>query len=137
VIRKSAAILAFLLIAFAGASHAEHEVYYRYTVIGYVKDPAGKLRTGVPVELTREKTGFSYLGETDGAGFYCIVARLGDESLGEPLRLRAGAQSLMIVARFDPADHVRERGTRVDFLGARPMEIPTAFAATLRRFLQP
>jgi hypothetical protein len=137
VIGKCAAILVFLAVSTAAPARAEHEVQYRYTVIGYVKDAAGKLRAGVPIELTREKTGFSYLGETDPAGLYCLVARLGDESLGESLRLRAGTQTLTITARFDPADHVRERGTRVDFLGSRPFEIPTAFASTLRRFLQP
>ena len=30
----------------------------------------------------------------------------------------------------------RERGTRVDFVGGRPVEKPAAFAATLRRVLQ-
>jgi len=115
------------------ASIAEHEVYYRYTVLGYVKDAAGRLRPGVGVELVREKTGFSYLGETDGTGL--IVARLGDESMGESLRVRVAGQSVTITARFDPADHMKERGTRVDFTGGKPVETSPAFAATLRRFL--
>jgi hypothetical protein len=119
----------------AETSPAEHEVYYRYTVLGYVKDARGKLRPGVEVELVREKTGFSYLGETDSTGLYVIVARLGDESMGERLRLRAAALSVTIVARFDPTDHVRERGTRVDFLAGKPVETPKAFPATLKRFL--
>ena len=118
------------------AAHAEHEVAYRYTVLGYVTDPDGRARAGVRVELSREKTGFSYLGETDTAGFYVIVARLGDESRGETLALRANAQALTLVARFDPEDHTTERGTRVDFNGRRPVENPTLFAGTLKRFLE-
>jgi hypothetical protein len=130
---KCAAILAFLLLLPApGPARAEHEPYYRYTVLGYVKDADGGLRAGVEVELVREKTGFSYLGETDAGGLYVIVARLGDESVGERLSLRAKTS---LVARFDPGDHRRERGTRVDLLGSRWLETPAAFAATLERFL--
>jgi hypothetical protein len=117
------------------ASIAEHEVYYRYTVLGYVTDAAGRFKFGVGVELVREKTGFSYLGETDGTGLYVIVARLGDDSMGESLRVRVAGQSATITARFDPADHIQERGTRVDFTGGKPVETSSAFAATLRRFL--
>jgi hypothetical protein len=137
VIRKCAAALAFVVALALSWSPAapEHEIYYRYTVLGYVKDAAGKHRPGVQLELVREKTGFSYLGRTDPSGFYVIVARLGDESVGERLRLSAAGRSTTLLARFDPADHVRERGTRVDFVGDRSVETPTAFAATLRRFL--
>jgi hypothetical protein len=136
VARKYAVLLAFFLVVAAPfCSSAEHEVFYRYTVLGYVKDANSKPRSGVDVELVREKTGFSYLGETDGSGFYVIVTRLGDESAGERLRLRAGTQTVAITARFDPADHMRERGTRVDFVGARSVEVATDFAPTLRRFL--
>ena len=133
---KCAALFAFLLmLAAPDSSLAEHEVYYRYIVLGYVTDARGKLRPGVEVELVREKTGFSYLGETDATGLYLIVARLGDESAGEKLYLRAAGQRMTITARFDPADHIRERGTRVDFIGAKSIETPRDFAATLRRFL--
>jgi hypothetical protein len=131
------ASLAFLLVLVTAATAlAEHEVYYRYTVLGYVKDAKGKPRQGVQLELVRDKTGFSYLGETDAGGLYVIVARLGDESAGETLRLQALKQTVAIAARFDPRDHNRERGTRVDFLGAKPVETPTAFAATLKQFLK-
>ncbi len=133
---KCAALLAFLLVLFTGLPLcAEHEVYYRYTVLGYVKDAAGRGRGGVDVQLVREKTGFSYLGETDRSGLYVIVARLGDESEGERLRLRAGDQTATVIARFDVSDHTRERGTRVDFVGPKSVETPTAFAATLKQFL--
>ena len=118
-----------------GPAPGEHETYYRYTVLGYVKDAAGKQGSGISVELVSEKTGFSYLGETDGSGLYVIVTRLGDESVGERLRLRAGSQTVTVLAQFDPDDHTRERGTRVDFDGPKPVETPSAFAATLKRFL--
>ena len=146
--RRGAAVLALALTGalvaiaatiapgdFVGAAWAEHQVSYRYVVLGYVTDAQNRGRPGVRVELRREKTGFSYLGETGADGFYVIVARLGDESAGETLQLRAENQALTLTARFDPADHATERGTRVDFTGRRPVESPTAFAVTLKRFL--
>ena len=118
-----------------GPALAEHEIQFRYTVLGYVKDAAGKPRKGVALEVTRQKTGLSYPGETDASGLYVIVTRLADESRGERLLVRTGPRSLRITAKFDPADHAAERGTRVDFRGAKPAERPELFAATLKQFL--
>ena len=133
---KRAGLLAFLFVLLlASDAVAEHEVYYRYTVLGYLKDARGNARAGVPVELVREKTGFTYLGESDRSGLFVIVARLGDESAGERLALRAGAQTAAITVRFDPQNRTQERGTRVDFIGSRTMERPTWFLATLKRFI--
>ena len=133
---KGAPLLAFLLMLVAPhAVRAEHEVYYRYTVLGHVGDERGKPRPKAKVELVREETGFSALAVTDDTGLYVIVARLGDESVGEQLRLRAARQTVTITARFDPQDHVRERGSRVDFVCGARGEAPAAFAPTLRRFL--
>ncbi len=119
----------------AGLAFAEHEVQFRYTVLGYVKDDAGKPRKGVALEVTRQKTGLSYPGETDASGLYVIVTRLADESRGEGLLVRAGPRSLRITTEFDPADHMTERGTRVDFTGAKPVERRGFFAVTLKQFL--
>ena len=114
---------------------AEHEAQYRYTVLGYVNDAAGRPRKGVELQVTRQKTGLSYNGETDADGLYVIVTRLADESRGEGLLVRAGPASLRIAARLDPADHKTERGTRVDFTGAKATERAELFAATLKQFL--
>jgi uncharacterized protein YeaO (DUF488 family) len=114
---------------------AEHEVQFRYTVLGYVKDASGKPRKGVALEVTRQKTGLSYPGETDAAGLYVIVTRMADESRGEGMLVRAGPGSLRITAQFDPANHAAERGTRVDFTGAKAAERPELFAPTLKQFL--
>src|SRR6266545_179702 len=114
---------------------AEHEPQYRYTVLGYVKDAAGKPRQGVGLEVIRQRTGFAYVGETDASGLYVIVTRLADENRSDRLLVRAGPASLMIAARFEPADHNTERGTQVDFTGSRATERPELFAATLKRFL--
>ena len=114
---------------------AEHEPQYRYTVLGYVKDAVGKPRKGVGLEVVRQKTGFAYVGETDASGLYVIVTRLADENRNDRLLVRAGPASLMIAARFEPADHSTERGTQVDFTGSRATERPELFAATLKRFL--
>ena len=124
-----------LVVLAAGTAAAEHEVYYRYTVVGYVKDAAGKPRASETVELIREKTGFSYLGETDDTGLFVIVARLGDESAGETLTLRHGALRTRLTARFDAANHTDERGTRVDLEAGRAIERPTWFRSTLANIL--
>jgi hypothetical protein len=113
----------------------EHEVPYRYTVLGYVRDGAGQPRAGLTIEVVREKTGLAYRAVTDGQGFYVVIVRLGDQSAGETLRLRAGGANATIVAHFDPADRERERGTQVDVAGERAVERPPAFAETLRQFL--
>lgn len=134
---KWARALAFCVagLTLASTATAEHEVYYRYVVLGYVKDVKGVPLRGVTIELVREKTGFSYLAETDAEGFYVIVSRLGDESAGERLRIKAGSPSTTIIARFDPQDHAVDRGTRLDFLGKKAVERSTWFASTLKRFL--
>ena len=129
------AAVAVLAALAATPAWAEHEVYYRYTVLGYVKDAAGKPRPRQSVELIRDKTGFSYLGDTDAAGLFVIVARLGDESVGEPLTLRLGGTRARVTARFDPANHTDERGTRMDLEGARFVERPAWFRSTLANFL--
>ena len=128
-----AALVGVTLVA--GVTEAEHEVYYRYTVLGYVKDAAGKPRPSQTIELIRDKTGFSYLGETDANGLFVIVARLGDESAGEALTLRYGSVRTRLTARFDAANHTDERGTRVDLEGSRVLERPTWFRSTLVNFL--
>lgn len=133
--RSLLALLVATLLGLPLPARAEHAVEYRYTVLGYVTDARGRARPGTRVELSRQKTGFSYLGQTDDQGFYVIVARLGDESVGETFALRVDTRDLVVVARFDPHDHATERGTRVDFTGPRTRESPALFADTLRRFL--
>jgi hypothetical protein len=113
----------------------EHEVWYRYTVLGYVTDAGGRPRAGERVELVRDRTRFSYLGDTDAEGLYVIIARLGDESAGEALTLRVGAATARVTAAFDPTNHTDERGTRVDFVGPRVVERAAAFRATLATFI--
>lgn len=124
-----------MLLALATSVAAEHEVQYRYTVIGYVKDAQGRPLTGQTVELIRERTGFSYVADTDQAGLYVLTARLADESSGEALTLRYGRARMRVVARFDPANHTDERGTRVDVEGGRFVERPAWFRSTLANLL--
>jgi hypothetical protein len=132
---RTLTLLTLLVALVAPAARAEHEVYYRYTVLGYLRDAAGAPQEGQTVELTRDKTGLAYRSRTDAAGLYVIVARLGDESAGESLTLRAGAARARLIARFDAANHTEERGTRVDLEGARVVERPAAFRATLATLL--
>ena len=132
---RAALAIVTLLSTLAGPAAAEHEVYYRYTVLGYVKDARGKPLPHRDVVLVRDKTGFSYLAETDAKGLYVIVVRLGDESLGEKLTLKIGGASTRLTARFDPANRTEERGTRVDLEGLRFVERSAWFRSTLAGFL--
>jgi hypothetical protein len=128
-----AVLLGTLLLA--GAPRAEHEVYYRYTVLGYVKDARGRPLSGREVKIVRDRTGFSYLGETDAKGLYVVVLRLGDESLGERLTVQAGALTTTVTAQFEVGNRSDERGTRLDIDGARFVERPAWFSSTLALFL--
>lgn len=133
---RAAALVLTLAWVLAGVpAGAEHEVYYRYLVLGFVKDARGKPVAGRQVELVRDKTGFSYVGETDDKGFYLIIARLGDESAGEPLTLRLGRARTKLTARFDPANHTDDRGTRVDLEGVKFVERTAWFRSTLTQAL--
>ncbi len=123
--------LALAWLAVAVPAGAEHEVYYRYVVLGFVKDARGRPVAGRQVELVRDKTGFSYLGETDAKGFYLIISRLGDESAGEALTLTIGRASRRLTAQFDPANHTDDRGTRVDVEGTKFIARPAWFRSTL------
>ena len=127
-------LLAVMLVAIAVSvvpAAAEHEVYYRFTVLGYVKDAHGKPIADATIEVTRDKTGFSYLAETDADGFYFVRARLGDESRGEVLTVRHGAHVRRVLVIFDPTNQTDERGTRVDFEGAHSVERAARFRSTL------
>jgi hypothetical protein len=134
---KWARVLSFSLVglALASSAGAEHEVFYRYVVLGYVKDVKGVPLRRVSIKLIREKTGFSFLADTNTQGFYVIIARLGDESVGERLQVKADSLIATLVARFDPKNRTADRGTRLDFLGKKVVEQPTLFASTLKRFL--
>jgi len=129
--RRLTAALGFVALC-ATSVAAEHEIYYRFTVLGYVKDAHGKPVADAKVEVTRDKTDFKYLGETDDAGFYVVRVRLGDESRGETLTVRQGAHVRRVIAVFDPANMTDERGTRVDFDGAHSVERAARFQATLQ-----
>jgi hypothetical protein len=111
---------------------AEHEIFYRFTVLGYVKDAHGKPVADAKIEVIRDKTGFKYLGETDPAGFYVVRVRLGDESRGEALSVRQGTHVRRVIAAFDPSNETDERGTRVDFEGAHSVERAATFQSTLQ-----
>jgi hypothetical protein len=136
VTRAAVGVLTALLVLASGAG-AEHEVYYRYVVLGYVKDARGTPLPGAAVELVRDKTALIYGAESDDDGLFLIIARLGDESAGETLTLRAGTVTARVVARFDPGNHTAPRGTRVDLEGKQFVERSTLFRPTLARILEP
>jgi hypothetical protein len=129
-------LVCVLVLALGTTAGAEHEVYYRYVVLGYLKDAQGHPLSGRTVELVRDKTGFAYRTQSDQQGLFLLVARLGDESAGETLTLRVGAASARVVARFDPRNHADDRGTRFDLEGARFVERAASFRPTLARVLE-
>ena len=133
--RIAATLGALVLVVTALPAGAEHKVYYRYVVLGFVKDVQGRLVRGREVDVVRDKTGLTYPGITDHQGFFLIVVRLGDESDGETLTVRVGKTTSRITAHFDPYNHVDDRGTRVDLDGAKFIERPAAFRPTLGRFM--
>lgn len=128
-------VLVALVLAGTSVAGAEHRLWFRYVVLGYVTDAQRRPVPGQPVELIRDKTGFSYLAETDAKGLYVVVARLGDENAGESLTLKIGQVLVKITARFDPKNHADDRGTRVDLVGSKPVERAAWFPSTLRLFL--
>jgi len=132
------ALALLVVLTLAGTPvRAEHEVHYRYVVLGFVTDARGRPVSGRQLELIRDKTGFSYLAQTDAKGFFLIMARLGDESVGEALTLKAGKVVTRLTAVFDPTNHTDHRGARVDLEGERFIERSAGFRATLHNALAP
>lgn len=127
---RALVLLAILTLAAAPAT-ATHEVYYRYVVLGYVKDARGHAVRGRELELVRDKTGAAYLAASDEQGFFLIVARLGDESAGEALTLKVGQAATRLRVSFDPGNHRDDRGTRIDIEGATFVERSALFRSTL------
>ena len=129
------ALIAAPVVFLTTPAAAEHTVDTRYVVLGFVKDAKGNPLSGRDVDVVRDKTGLTYPGRTDEEGLFVIVVRLGDESAGETLTVRVGQAQTTVTARFDPADHTHDRGTRVDLDGARLVERTSAFQPTLARFV--
>lgn len=100
---------------------------------GYVRDGARRPISGNAVEVVREKTGLSYLADTDADGFYVVVAHFHDEDLLDVLRVTAGRVTIRIEARFNPLNAQSPRGTRVDFTGPSAVERQEMFAETVTR----
>ena len=134
-----ARILGCLLVAGAalGApASATHAPDHRFIVLGYVADAAGQPLAGVPIIVTRQKTGLEYRARTERDGFYLVVLHIHDEDEGEQLSVSAGGTAYgRITARFDVAEKRLERGTRVDARGPDLREDRQRFAETLRAWL--
>lgn len=125
------------LLSVGTPAAATHEVTHRYVVLGYVRDDAARRPVaGRAVEVVREKTGASYLAETDAEGFYVVVVHLHDEDLLDVLRVTAGRATIRIQARFNPLNSRSPRGTRVDFTGSSAVERQEIFAATVNDYLK-
>jgi hypothetical protein len=135
--RLVGALVVLVVAVAAGPASAEHEVYYRYTVLGYVKDASGRPVADMAVQVVRDKTGLPYTARTDAVGLYLVLVRVGDEALGESLSLDIGGVRHQHTVRFDVKNQVDERGTRIDLEGSRLIERPAWFHSTLARVLAP
>jgi len=124
------------LLSLGTPAEATHEVSHRYVVLGYVRDGARRPMARGTVEVVREKTGFSYLTETDAEGFYVVVVHLQDGDLLDALRVTAGRATIRIQARFNPLNSRSHRGTRVDFTGSSAVEQQEIFDATVNDYLK-
>ena len=124
------------LLSVTAPAEATHEVTHRYVVLGYIRDAARRPISGSAVEVVREKTGLSYLAETDADGFYVVVVHLHDEDLLDALRVTAGRATLRIQARFSPLNSLSQRGTRVDVTGSSAVERQETFAETVNDYLK-
>lgn len=123
------------LLALAGPARATHEPDHRFIVIGFVTDDAGRGLAGVPVVVTRVKTGLAHPTRTESDGLYFIVVHLHDEDEGDRLAISANGVTGEVVARFDVRERRVERGTRLDIRGPALVENRRAFAETLRAYL--
>jgi len=130
-----AALLLATVSPLAGPVAATHLPDHRFLVLGYVTGLDGRPLAGVPVVVTRLKTGLEHKTSTEADGFYFVVLHLHDEDLGEPVRIRAGTAVGEVRVHVDVANRKVERGTRVDFRDGRMAEDRRAFAATLRAYL--
>lgn len=134
--RFAAVVAAVMVLAPAAPGWATHAVDHRYVVLGYVRDGAGHPLAGTPIRIVRERTGLSHETETGFDGFYVAIVHLHDEDLLDALDVTAGHVTVRIEARFEPLDHHRPRGTRVDFTPTRAVERHETFAQTLDAYLK-
>ena len=104
-------------------------------MLGYVSDGGGRPLPGVPVVVTRVRTGLAYRTRTEKDGFYLVVVHRHDEDEGDRLAISANGTGGEVVARYDVSDRKVERGTRVDIRPDGLVEDRPAFAETLRAFL--
>jgi hypothetical protein len=125
--------LALLAAALGAPASATHAPDHRFFVLGYVADAAGQPLAGVPIVVTRLKTGLEYRARSERDGFYLIVVHIHDEDEGEQLSVSVGSAAYgRVTARFDVSDKRVERGTRVDARGPELREDRQRFAETLR-----
>jgi hypothetical protein len=123
----------FLGAALGGPASATHAPDHRFFVLGYVTDEAGQPLAGVPIIVTRLKTGLEYRARSERDGFYVIVVHVHDQDEGEQLSVAIGSAAYgRITARFDVSNKRVERGTRVDARGPELREDRQRFAETLR-----
>lgn len=128
-------VLVLALVLSGTPADATHLPDHRFLVLGFVTDGEGRPIAGAPVVVTRVKTGLEYPTTTERDGFYLVVLHLHDENEGERLGLDAKGVQGELRARFDTRDKKVERGTRVDVRANRLVENRSAFAETLRSYL--
>jgi len=116
------ALLGLLLAPVAVApARAEHEIYYRYVVLGFVKDAQGR-RWRARAAADPRQDRLLVPGADRRRRLLPDRRASRRRERGESLTLRAGTIATRLVAAFDPANHTEHRGARVDLEGTRFVE---------------
>jgi hypothetical protein len=133
--RSTVTLILLAVLLAGGTARATHLPDHRFLVLGFVTDAEGRPVSGTRVVVTRLRTGYEYPTSTERDGFYLVILHLHDEDEGERLSFDGKSVRGEIRARFDVRDKKAERGTRVDVRGDRLVETRSAFAETLRAYL--
>jgi hypothetical protein len=133
--RSTVTLILLAMVLAGGTARATHLPDHRFLVLGFVTDAEGRPVSGTRVVVTRLRTGYEYPTSTERDGFYLVILHLHDEDEGERLSFDGKSVRGEIRARFDVRDKKAERGTRVDVRGDRLVETRSAFAETLRAYL--
>ncbi len=90
-------------------------VEHGFTVFGYVRDPSGRMLSGVEIQaMPQVKGGHGASGKTNEAGYYEIFLHLHNENAGATVEVSARDVRKTFVADYDPNDKITRRQHSLD-----------------------
>ena len=114
--RLTATVLCLMVLLASATASATHRVDERFTVWGRVTDADGAPVAGQRVDVIVAAGKQSARLRTDAEGWYRKVLAVDNDGLGKVFDVQVARQVRHVKVQFDPDDHVKERGTRVDFV---------------------